>query len=81
MNLSDARTAVLDAIRTVAPDAPLDALGGDDDLIETLELDSMDVLNIAVAVSDSTGIEIPERDYPKLVSIEAFASYLASGVG
>ncbi len=81
MNPTDARAIVVEAVRSIAPGAAIDELGPADDLIDALELDSMDLLNIAVAVAERTGIEIPERDYPKLTSIEVFAAYLVAAAG
>lgn len=78
MTPDDARQVVLDAIATVAPDAPVDELAPDDDLFDTLELDSMDLLNIVVAVHERTGIEVPERDYGKLGTLDDFAAYLVA---
>ncbi len=71
-----ARAAVLDAIARVAPDADTSGLVGDEDLLDELLLDSMDLLNIVVAVHESTGVEIPERDYGKLGTLDEFAAYL-----
>ena len=37
----------------------------------------MDFLNIIVAINEQTGIEIPERDYPKLSTLNDAVAYLA----
>ena len=37
----------------------------------------MDFLNLVTAVHDETGIDIPERDYPQLGSLDGFADYVA----
>lgn len=37
----------------------------------------MDFLNIVIAVHEETEIEIPERDYPKLSTLNDAVSYLA----
>jgi acyl carrier protein len=76
--MTDPRTVVLEALGRVAPEADLDALDPTDDLRDQLELDSMDFLNMVVAISERTGVEIPERDYPKLITLDGFTEYLAS---
>lgn len=76
MTNDEARKIVVAAISSIAPDADTEALAGDDDLFDALELDSMDQLNIVVAVNQETGLEIPERDYPKLTTVDRFAGYL-----
>jgi acyl carrier protein len=65
------------AVADVAPDVDLDALTCETRLQEDLELDSMDILNVMVALSERTGMEIPEADYPQLATIGGAAAYLA----
>lgn len=67
---------VIEAIHRVAPDADLSSLDPGDDIFEALELDSMDTLNIATAIEELTGITIPERDYPKVRTLDQFTDYL-----
>jgi acyl carrier protein len=76
-----ARAAVLTAIDRVAPDADTGSLAGDADLLDELLLDSMDLLNIVVAVHEITGIEIPERDYGRLGTLDDFTTYLTDHAG
>ncbi len=68
---------VLDAICAVAPELEPGEIGHDDDLQDDLGLDSMDSLNLVVAICERTGVEIPERDVPGLRSVAAIAAYLA----
>ena len=68
---------ILAAVAQVAPDADLGTIDPKADLTEQLELDSMDFLNVVVAVNEATGVEIPERDYPELSTLDRFAAYLA----
>jgi acyl carrier protein len=67
------------AISEVAPElAPeLDDLDPNVDLWRELELDSMDHLSVMTRLSEATGRDIPERDYPKLRSLNAICDYLA----
>lgn len=68
-------TLVVDAVRGVAPDVDQD-VDPDADLQADLDLDSMDLLNVVIAVHERTGIEIPERDYGSLTSIANLADYV-----
>jgi acyl carrier protein len=72
----DTRTAVLEIIATIAPDAELDTLGGGEDLREALDIDSMDHLNLIIAVHEKFGIDIPERDYGRLVTLDGLLAYI-----
>jgi acyl carrier protein len=80
MSEDELRRAVLDALGEVAPEADLAQLDPAADLREALEIDSMDFLNLAIAVHAATGVEVPEADYPKLASIDAWVAYLAPRV-
>lgn len=74
----DNLAVVLTAIAGVAPEleSELATLDQDIDLWEALELDSMDHLSVMTRLSEATGQEIPERDYPRLLTLHAIRSYL-----
>jgi acyl carrier protein len=76
VNTADAHTIISSAIREIAPDVDPDAIGGDENIFEALELDSMDLLNVVTVIHERHGIEIPERDYGKLTTLDDFSSYL-----
>jgi acyl carrier protein len=77
MSEDELRAAVLGALGDIAPEADLESLDRAGDLREALEIDSMDFLNLAIAVRAATGIEVPEADYPRLASIDDWVAYLA----
>lgn len=70
-------TTVLDAIRSVAPEVDEAELLPEARLQEDLDLDSMDFLDVVTELAVRTGVEIPERDYPLLATIQGCADYLA----
>jgi acyl carrier protein len=79
--MSTARTdellaAIRRALAEIAPDADLTGLDPGDDIVDALELDSMDVLNVMAAVADETGLEVPERDYPRTRTLQGFVDEL-----
>jgi acyl carrier protein len=43
---------------------------------DQVDLDSMNVLDLMVAIHDATGVEIPEADYMKILTIDDFVNYL-----
>ena len=79
MTPDQSRQAVLGALAEIAPEADLGAVPEDADLREWLDIDSFDFLNVVIAINERTGVEIPEREYPHLVSLADFVAYL-SGV-
>lgn len=72
------RQIVIEALAEVAPEVDAGSLEADVELVEQLDIDSMDFLAIIVSIHNRTGIEIPERDYPKLATLDAAVSYLES---
>ena len=74
---TDLERVVRDSLHEVAPDLDPGAVGLDDDFHDDLGLDSMDALNLAIALHEATGVDIPERDYPKITSIATCVDYLA----
>jgi acyl carrier protein len=77
MTPEQARQAVEESLVQVAPDADLGLLGPDADLRDTLELDSLDFLNVVEALSERTGRRIEEDDYPQLATMASAIKFLA----
>lgn len=75
MNEQELRAVLMRALTEVAPDIDPAAIDPGADLAE-LEIDSIDYLNLVVALHEQTGIDIPERDYAKLSTIDAAVAYL-----
>jgi acyl carrier protein len=38
----------------------------------------MDFLNLVTALHEETGIDVPERDYPLVATIDGFVTYVAA---
>jgi len=76
VNDDDAREAIVKVLREVAPEIELDGVAGDADLREELGLDSMDILNFAIGLQERTGVDVPERDYQQIVTLDGCARYL-----
>jgi acyl carrier protein len=77
MRTADVRTLVLEALRDVAPEVDVDTVQGDVPLRDQYDIDSMDFLNFVIGVNERTGVEIPERDYGALTTLDGFVAYLA----
>lgn len=71
------RTAFIESILDVAPEADLQALKPDRPLRAQLDIDSFDFLRVLEALHARTGIEVPEADYPKLDTFGGALAYLA----
>jgi acyl carrier protein len=75
MRAAEIKTIICDVLGGIAPEADLNAVAGDEDLREALDLDSMDFLNFVVALHERTGIDIPEVDYPRLRTLDKAIAY------
>ncbi len=80
LTTDQALTVVIESIGAVAPDVAdeVPTLDRSVDLWEELQLDSMDHLNVMTELFQRTGVEIAERDYASLRSLEAIAAHLAA---
>jgi len=76
VNAQELHDIVVRALTEVAPDIDPAGIDPETNLAEQLDIDSIDFLNVVVAVHEQTGIEIPERDYPKLATLDDAVAYL-----
>lgn len=78
MTQDEIRSGIAQAIHRVAPEADLRAVGADEDLRESLDIDSFDFLNFLVALHEKLGVDIPESDYGKVRTLGSLTAYLSS---
>ena len=78
MSPDDARTLLARLLRGVAPEIDLAEIDPAAPLQEEAELDSMDFLNLVGALYDETGIDVPERDYPAIATVDGFVAYVTA---
>ncbi len=76
MTSDQAHELIRTVLHDVAPDAELDVVGDGETLQEAMDLDSIDFLNFVAGLHDATGLEIPERDYPRLATLDGCVAYL-----
>jgi acyl carrier protein len=77
MNAADIKAHVFRILAGIAPEADLEGLGEDQDLRETLDLDSMDFLNFVTALDQDLHVAVPEGDYAALATLKGCVDYLA----
>ncbi len=78
MTRDEIRTTVLQALGTIAPEADLAHLAPGVGLREQVDIDSVDFLNFVIALHRALHVEIPERDYPKLVTLNGCVDYFTA---
>ena len=80
MTPNELRPAVLRALHRVAPEADLNSLDPKEDLREALDIDSIGILEFATCIHKETGIDVPERDYPRIVHLDDCIEYLTAAL-
>jgi len=77
--MADDRLAelVTNALYEVAPDLKSEPLDPDERFNVQFEFDSMDFLRFIASLHRSTGLALPEADYPRLTSLSGAVKYLA----
>jgi acyl carrier protein len=81
VNDRDPVTVAMSVLRRIAPEVDVDLLDPAVDLREQVDLDSMDVLDYVEGLHQATGLDIPERDYPQVVSLDGWRRYVAAHGG
>jgi len=80
MNIEDIKKAIIKEILNTAPDIEEDEIEGDENIQESLEIDSFDFLKILTALNEDLGVEVPESDYDKVKTLNKMAEYFAQRV-
>ena len=78
MTPDDARALLSRLLHRIAPEIDVADVDPAAPLQEAADLDSLDFLNLVTGVYDETGIEIPERDYPLIATVDGFVARLAT---
>ncbi|RYJ51069.1 acyl carrier protein [Flavobacterium petrolei] len=76
MNEEEIKEIIFQLLKKIAPDTEPSTLKPDENIRETLNIDSFDSLQFIVALNKKTGIEIPEEDYGKTATLQALTAYI-----
>ena len=81
MNDVDIRKVLLEELNNIAPEIDMADVDPKADLREAIDIDSMDFLNFITAIHHRLGIDIPEIDYPKLITLDGAIGYVEAKLG
>ncbi len=81
MSAMDLLPVVLDTLKSIAPEVDASTLHPDRPLRGQVDLDSIDWLNFLTGLHVRLGVDIPERDYGRLVTLDDIVRYLAAARG
>jgi acyl carrier protein len=72
------KALIIRELAKIAPEVDPGEIDSAVDLREQIDLDSMDILNLMIAIHEATGVDIPEADYPQLVTLDGCIAYLGA---
>ncbi len=60
----------------IAPEVDLARVRPSADLRDELDIDSMDFLRLVVALHERLGVDVPEKDSPRIRTLDALVAYV-----
>jgi len=76
MNRDQIKDALVTIIQDILPDADLSKLNPDAKLRDQIGLDSMDFLDVVMELRKRYGVEVLEKEYPRLGTLNSSLDYL-----
>lgn len=76
MTNDEIKIILFELLKRIAPDTEPSQLKPEDNIRETLNIDSFDSLQFVVALSEKLGIEIPEQDYGEIKTLKTLVAYI-----
>ena len=81
MTRDELRALLVRELQNIAPEIESEDIDPDVDLRDAFDIDSMDFLNFIIAVHQALKVDIPESDYPRLVTLNGALTYLQDAMG
>lgn len=78
MNPDTLEQELREILREIRPQAPHDSMGSDDDIFDTLGLDSLDVSNLIVEIGYRYSVDIDIKDLPKVRTLRTLRAFMTS---
>jgi acyl carrier protein len=76
MNSEILHQTIVVLLQQIAPDTVPATLKLEENIRETLNIDSFDFLQFVISLHEKTGVEIPEEDYGKINTIQNAITYI-----
>lgn len=76
MKEEDIRQTLFQLLKTIAPDTEPYTLQPQDNIRQTLAIDSFDYLQFVVGLDEKLGIKTPEEDYGKIQTLRDLLDYI-----
>ena len=79
-NEKEIRESVLRALSNVAPEVDLESVDPARNLRDQIDIDSVDFLNFVIGINKELGVDIPDADVAKLLTLNSWVAYLLARV-
>jgi len=76
MDREGIKSAIVNIIQEINPDIDTRGLDPEKRIRDQLDLDSMDFLDIVMEIRRRYGVEVPEKDYIQLATLNSATNYL-----
>lgn len=76
MNEQEIIELVHKSLFDIAPELEGEAIDACVPLRDQFDIDSMDFLNLMIALHEATGVEIPESAYPLVATVQGIADFI-----
>ena len=76
MTREEVEATVRSSLGAIAPEVDLSRVRPNADLRDELDIDSMDFLRFVVDLHARLGVDVPEKDYPRIRTLAACVGYL-----
>ena len=80
MKDTEIKKIIESGLAKIAPETDFTELPPTENIREELDIDSFDFLNFLIGLNDDLGVDIPENDYEKLVSMDDLVGYLSERI-
>ena len=80
LNETQLKETVLRVLSGIAPEIDIDSLDATKDLRDQIDIDSVDFLNFVIGLHKELGVDIPDADVSKLVTLNGCVGYLLAGM-
>lgn len=77
MTQDEIKAVIIRELGKIAPEVDPIGIDPDVEFRQQVDLDSMDLLNLMIAVCEAVGVDVPEADYPRMATLNGAASYLS----
>ncbi len=78
MTEAEIKKVVHDALSNIAPEVDLTTIDPAKNLRDQIDIDSVDFLNFVIGLHKELGVDIPDADVAKLVTLNGCVTYLSA---